>query len=143
MADAADLIEFTGEIVTAHVANNTVAISDIGDVIEKVHGAFNSIGAPRESEVPRSPTVSIKASVKPGFVVCLDCGSRQAMLKRHLQTAHGFTAAEYRRAYALSESHPLVAPNYTEKRRALAKAMGLGQKGRITKAARSVPARRA
>ena len=136
MTNNSDLIELTGEIVAAHVSNNNVAVSDLPDLIQKVHEALKAVTDKQsrpEVRQPKTPAVSIKSSVKPDYVVCLVCGSKQAMLKRHLLAAHRLTAAEYRADYGLSESYPLVSPNYREKRSVLAKSFGLGEKGRTAK----------
>ena len=131
MDDRNDLITLTADIVSAHLANNTVAVGDVADLIKKVHGALQSVagGASQEPE-GKSHVVSVRASIKPDYLVCMECGSKQKMLRRHINTAHGMTPDEYRRAYGLAESYPMTAPNYAEQRRQLALSSGLGLKGR-------------
>jgi predicted transcriptional regulator len=72
--------------------------------------------------------VSVKASVKPEYIVCMECGRKQKTLRRHLQSAHGMTADQYRKDYGLPDTYPMVAPNYSERRREMAKSIGLGRK---------------
>jgi predicted transcriptional regulator len=127
--DKNTLAELTADIVSSHVSNNTVAINDLPNLIQQVHSALAGLrpGATLE-EQGKSPVVSVRASVKPDYIVCLECGRKQKILKRHLQTAHGMDPQTYRKDYGLPDSYPMVAPNYSEKRRGLAKASGLGRK---------------
>ena len=134
------LITLTSDIVAAHVSNNSVAVEDVPTLIENVFGALTALGNSAANAAPPEPAVSIRASVKPDYVVCLDCGKKMKMLKRHLTTDHGLTTDEYRQRWGLNADYPLVAPNYAAKRRDLAKKIGLGRKpgqkrGRKKKAA--------
>ena len=135
------LITLTSDIVAAHVSNNSVAVEDVPALIENVFGALSGLGkGGAAAAAPPEPAVSIRSSVKPDYVVCLDCGKKMKMLKRHLSTEHGFTTDQYRQRWGLNADYPLVAPNYAAKRRELAKKIGLGRKpgqkrGRRKKAA--------
>ena len=123
-------IELTAEIVSAYVSNNSVAISDLAILINNVHAALSNLGEkPVEEEKP-VPAVSIRASVKPDHIVCLEDGKKLKMLRRHLMTHYGMTPDDYRAKWGLPADYPMVAPNYAERRRALAKEIGLGTKGR-------------
>lgn len=124
------LIALTADIVAAHVSNNTVAIGDVGALVERVHAALASLGPtpPEAIGQQKVPVVSVRASIKPDFIVCMECGKKQKTLRRHLQTAHGMTPAEYRKDYGLPDTYPMVAPNYSEQRRSMAKTIGLGRK---------------
>ena len=138
MADneAADdmLLTLTADIVAAHVSNNSVAVNDLPNLIQNVHSALSGISQSSSApEAKQEPKVSIRSSVKPDSVACLECGSRQKMLKRHLMTNHGMNPAEYRQKWGLSSDYPMVAPNYAEQRRTLAKSIGLGTKRRRTR----------
>lgn len=130
MEDAETLVTLTADIVAAHVSNNSVAVSDLPLLIQTVHGALAGLGEIAEPEVKQEPAVSIRASVKPDYIVCLEDGKKMKMLRRHLATDHDMTPDEYRAKWNLPNDYPLVAPNYAEKRRELAKAIGLGTKGR-------------
>jgi predicted transcriptional regulator len=128
------LLTLTADIVAAHVSNNSVAVSDLPNLIQNVHRALNEIsGSSGAAEEKAEPKVSIRSSVKPDYVVCLECGRKQKMLKRHLSTGHQMTPAEYRQKWGLSSDYPMVAPNYAEQRRTLAKSIGLGTKRRRTR----------
>lgn len=125
-----DLIELTADIVAAHVSNNTVAVGDISTLVQKVHEALSSLTEPeatQESE-KKTPVVSVRASIKPDFLVCMECGRKQKTLKRHLRVAHGMTPDEYRSDYGLPRDYPMVAPNYSKQRQEMAHAIGLGRK---------------
>jgi predicted transcriptional regulator len=123
------LVTLTADIVAAHVSNNSVAVSDLPLIIQNVHGALASLGgAAAQPEVPQEPAVSIRASVKPDYIVCLEDGKKLKMLKRHLMTHYNMTPEEYRAKWKLPTDYPMVAPNYAEQRRTLAKKIGLGTK---------------
>jgi predicted transcriptional regulator len=123
------LLTLTADIVAAHVSNNSVAVNDLPNLIQNVHSALSGIsGTSAAPEARPEPKTSIRSSVKPDYVVCLDCGKRQKMLKRHLMTNHAMTPDDYRQRWGLSSDYPMVAPNYAEQRRALAKSIGLGTK---------------
>jgi predicted transcriptional regulator len=125
------LITLTADIVSAHVSNNSVAVSDLPLLIQNVHSALDW---PRhrsvEPEVKQEPAVSIRSSVKPDFIVCLEDGKKLKMLKRHLMTHYQMTPEQYRAKWNLPADYPMVAPNYAEQRRTLAKKIGLGTKRR-------------
>jgi len=127
---AATLILLTSDIVAAHVSNNPVAVEDVAKLIGQVHTALASLGTPAASEEAArpEPAVSVRASVKPDHIVCLEDGKKLKMLKRHLKTDHNMTIEEYRQRWDLPVSYPMVAPAYAEKRRELAMKIGLGRK---------------
>lgn len=123
------LITLTADIVAAHVANNTVAVGDMGSLVQQVHAALSQLGKSAEpAPAQKDPRVSVRASVKPDYIVCMECGKKQKTLRRHLQTAHGMTPQHYRADYGLPDSYPMTAPNYSERRREMAKSIGLGRK---------------
>ena len=125
------LVTLTADIVSAHVSNNSVAVSDLPLLIQNVHGALAGLGtAAVEPEVKQEPAVSIRSSVKPDFIVCLEDGKKLKMLKRHLMTHYQMTPEQYRAKRNLPADYPMVAPNYAEQRRTLAKKIGLGTKRR-------------
>jgi predicted transcriptional regulator len=127
------LITLTADIVSAHLSNNSVAVNDLPSLIANVHGALSGLGARQEPEpVKPEPRVSIRSSVKPDFIVCLEDGKKLKMLKRHLMTHYQMTPDEYRQKWGLNADYPMVAPNYAEQRRTLAKKIGLGTKRRRT-----------
>ena len=125
------LVTLTADIVAAHVSNNSVAVSDIPVLIQNVHGALAGLGrVAAEPEVKQEPAVSIRSSVKPDYIVCLEDGKKLKMLKRHLMTHYQMTPEQYRAKWNLPADYPMVAPNYAEQRRTLAKKIGLGTKRR-------------
>jgi len=130
-ATAEALITLTADIVSAHVSNNSVAVGDLPTLIQNVHGALFALGdsAP-EPEAKREPAVPVRASIKPDYLVCLEDGKKLKMLKRHLLTRYQLTPDQYRARWSLPADYPMVAPNYAEQRRSLAKKIGLGTRGR-------------
>lgn len=123
------LITLASDIVAAHVSNNSVSVEDLPTLITNVYGALAGLGttAPVEEEKPE-PAVSVRSSVKPDYIVCLEDGKKLKMLKRHLMTHYNMTPEDYRARWNLPADYPMVAPNYAEKRRELAKKIGLGRK---------------
>jgi len=125
------LIALTADIVAAHVSNNSVAVSDLPVLIANVHSALTSLGGPAPVEIAKQePAVSVRSSIKPDFIVCLEDGKKLKMLKRHLMTHYKMTPEQYRTKWNLPADYPMVAPNYAEQRRTLAKKIGLGTKRR-------------
>ena len=126
-----DLLSLTAEIVAAYVGSNSVVIADLSSVISSVYAELSVLGEPEpepEPEVKLTPAVPIKKSITDDFIICLDCGKQQKMLKRHLMVAHGLTPDQYRTKWRLGHDYPVVAPNYSATRKKLAKKIGLGRK---------------
>jgi predicted transcriptional regulator len=128
------LLALTADIVAAHVSSNSVAVNDLPNLIQNVHSALSEISRSSSGPEPRpEPKVSIRASIKPDYIVCLEDGKKLKMLKRHLMTHYNMTPDQYRQKWGLSADYPMVAPNYAEQRRKLAKSIGLGTKRRRTR----------
>jgi predicted transcriptional regulator len=126
------LITLTADIVAAHVSNNSVAIGDLSQLIANVHLALAGLGTPSTPEVAKQePAVSVRTSVKPDYIICLEDGKKLKMLKRHLRTAYQMTPDEYRAKWNLPADYPMTAPNYAQQRKELAQKIGLGRKPRI------------
>jgi predicted transcriptional regulator len=130
MPDRDQVLTLTSEIVSAHARNNVVSTDQLSSLIQQV---FNTLAAIEQKTARPSrpdPAVPIRQSVRPDHLVCLECGQRFSMLKRHLTTDHEMTPEQYRQRWGLSTSYPIVAANYAKVRSALAKKIGLGRKGR-------------
>ena len=123
------LITLTSDIVAAHLSNNSVSVDDVPALISNVYGALAGLGqaAPVIEKAPE-PAVSIRSSVKSDHIVCLEDGKKLKMLKRHLMTHYNLTPEQYRQRWNLPSDYPMVAPDYAQKRRDLAKKIGLGRK---------------
>ena len=131
------LLTLTADIVAAHVSNNSVAVNDLPGLIQNVHQALTGISGSSSAPEPKpEPKVSIRSSVKPDYIVCLEDGKRLKMLKRHLMTHYNMTPDQYRQKWGLANDYPMVAPNYAEQRRTLAKSIGLGTKRKRTRASK-------
>ena len=129
-SNSSELLELTTEIVAAHVGNNSVAISDLTQLIQDVYRTLANVGSqPAAPERPQ-PAVPVKKSVTPDYIICLEDGKKLKMLKRHLKTAYNMTPEEYRERWGLPADYPMVAPNYAQHRSSLAKKIGLGTKPR-------------
>jgi predicted transcriptional regulator len=123
------LITLTSDIVAAHVSNNNVDVDAVPTLITNVYQALAGLGEETVvEEVRPEPAVSIRASIKPDYIVCLEDGKKLKMLKRYLRTNYDMTPEEYRARWNLPADYPMVAPNYAETRRDLAKKIGLGRK---------------
>lgn len=126
-ADSKELIAWTADIVASHVQNNSVAISDLPQLIKTVHESLAGLSGDSPAEKPQ-PAVSVRRSVTPDYIVCLEDGRKLKMLKRHLATAYGMTPEDYREKWGLPADYPMVAPNYAKQRSSLAKKIGLGKR---------------
>lgn len=130
--DKDNFITLTADIVSAYVSNNTVQAGDIPGLINQVHSALTRVsagGGDAPSE-PLKPAVSVKKSITPEHIVCLEDGKKFKSLKRHLRTQYNMTPEQYREKWSLAADYPMVAPNYAAARSQLAKEMGLGQQRR-------------
>ncbi len=126
-----ELLEYATEIVAAHVSNNTVAVSDLPDLIQQVYRTLASVETATSAMQERpEPAVPIKKSVTNDYIVCLEDGKKLKMLKRHLKTAYNMSPEEYRERWGLPSDYPMVAPNYAAQRSTLAKRIGLGTRAR-------------
>jgi predicted transcriptional regulator len=139
MTEQADntILTLTAEIVAAHVGHNRVVPADLPDLIQRVHQALATLGNETSEPAPAAeakPAVSVRSSVKPDYIVCLEDGKKLTMLKRYLQTRYGMTPQQYRQKWKLPADYPMVAPNYADRRRELAKAIGLGRKPKAVEA---------
>jgi len=125
------IVEKTSEIVAAFVSNNETSTSELPMLIQAVHRALSGIssGAP-EPEARKEPAVSVRRSVTPDYLICLEDGRKFKSLKRHLRTKYDMSPEDYRSKWGLAKDYPMVAPNYAAARSALAKNMGLGKGGR-------------
>jgi len=126
-----DLLSLTTEIVSSHLANNTVPAIEIPALIERVYKSLSNLGMDTPSlsnnnERPQ-PAVPIRKSVLPDYIICLEDGKKLKMLKRHLKTAYSMTPEQYRERWGLPNDYPMVAPNYAKTRSRLAKDIGLGK----------------
>lgn len=122
------LIALTADIVSAHVSNNSVAVSDLPLLIQNVHNALAGLGEDVvEPEIKQEPAVSIRSSIKPDYIVCLEDGKKLKMLKRYLRSRFKLSPGEYRERWNLPPDYPMVAPNYAQKRSDFAKKIGLGK----------------
>ncbi len=125
-ANAGDILALTTEIVAAHVSNNTVSVSDLPHLINQVYQSLSTIGSGATPVTERpQPAVSVKKSITPDYIICLEDGKKLKMLKRHLKTAYNMTPEDYRERWSLAADYPMVAPNYAKQRSRLAKEIGL------------------
>lgn len=125
-----DLLAFTTEIVSAHVANNETSAAELPKLIQEVYRALAGMIAPEPETEQLQPAVPVKKSIFPDYIVCLEDGKKLKMLKRHLKTAYNMTPDEYRARWNLPADYPMVAPNYAERRSGLAKKIGLGMRSK-------------
>ena len=124
-----ELLALTADIVSAHVANNSVGQNDVPEMIQSIYGKLNELATGEDANaVELTPAVPIKKSVTDDYIICLEDGRKLKMLKRHLMTAYGMTPEDYRAKWGLRPDYPMVAPSYALKRQELAKKIGLGRK---------------
>ena len=132
MEDNAQLLEMTADIVSAYVGNNNVQVTEVPGLISSIHAALSQIstGVVEVEPEVKEPAVSVRKSITPDFLICLEDGRKFKSLKRHLRTKYNISPEEYRAKWGLPKDYPMVAPNYAKARSDLAKQMGLGQGGR-------------
>jgi predicted transcriptional regulator len=129
----ADFVTLAADIVSAYVSNNSVRAAELPEIIASVYSALTGLGQPAQPEPQTlTPAVSVKKSITPDFIICLEDGKKFKSLKRHLRTTYDLTPEQYRTKWGLPSDYPMVAPNYAAARSELAKTMGLGQQRRKT-----------
>ena len=125
-----EVLKMAVEIVSAYVSNNDVGAAQVPDLINTIYSSLNTLNGSSSingTETPK-PAVSIRRSITPDYIVCLEDGKKLKMLKRHLRASYGITPDEYRTKWGLPPDYPMVAPNYAEQRSNFAKKIGLGRK---------------
>lgn len=129
-----EILALTAEIVMSYAGNNSVKVAGVPGLIETVFIKLNDLSVEQEP-IPDAliPAVPIKRSVTDDFIICLEDGRKLKMLKRHLMTAYGLTPEAYRAKWGLKPGYPMVAPNYSARRKELAKSIGLGRKPELRK----------
>jgi predicted transcriptional regulator len=127
-ASGVDLYQ-VAHIVSSYVRHHQVPSDQLGTLIVAVYRALGGLGmAPPIQAGPPRPAVPIRRSAQQDYVVCLECGFRAQTLRRHLRVAHGLEVAQYRARWNLPVDHPITAPAYSNRRSAMAKALGLGRR---------------
>jgi predicted transcriptional regulator len=129
----------TAQIVAAYLRRNPLPTDQLASLVSTVHETLGKLGKGPEPVAERTPAVSIRRSVHRDYVICLDCGWRGHMLRRHVMTRHGLSPDQYRARWNLRPEHQLTAPEYSERRSAMAKQLGLGR-GRPPAGATDSPA---
>lgn len=129
-AESADpeIMRMTAQVVAAYVGQNALPAAQIPDVINTVHSALVTLRDQDQPEETPTPAVSVRKSVTPDYLVCLEDGRKLKMLKRHLRTTYDMTPDEYRAKWGLPSDYPMVAPNYAKQRSEFAKRIGLGRR---------------
>jgi len=134
MTDTAgkSFVDLTANIVSAYLSNNPTPASEIPNLISQIHAALLRVSSGRSETPPEpaKPAVSVKKSIHPDYLVCLEDGKHFKSLRRHLRTQYNMTPEQYRDKWGLPPEYPMVAPNYAVARSQLAKKMGLGQQRR-------------
>lgn len=126
---AEEILRMTAEVVSAYLRNNVLPAGQISEVIQTVHSSLNALGTGKAETAsePLKPAVSVKKSVTPDYIICLEDGKKLKMLKRHLRSTYNLTPDEYRTKWGLTSDYPMVAPNYAQQRSDFAKKIGLGR----------------
>lgn len=125
-----NVVDLTSEIICSYIANNSIPVDDLPKLIGEVHSTLVTISTPQQNlfEEAQKPAVSIKRSITPDYLICLEDGQKFKSLKRHLRSKYNLSPEEYRSKWRLPSDYPMVAPNYAAQRSKLAMKMGLGQK---------------
>ena len=131
-----ELLALTADIVSSHLSNNSVPVTELPTLIEDVYNSLKNVEEEATQAERPQPAVPIKKSITPDYIICLEDGKKLKMLKRHLRTAYNMTPEEYRAKWGLQPDYPMVAPNYAKRRSDFAKKIGLGQKEKRRKTKR-------
>src|ERR1700679_3775927 len=133
-----DLLRLASDIVAAYVSNNPVPVSELPSMIKSVHATLGGLsgGTPMEMQTAPKPAVTVKKSITPEFIVCLEAGKKLKMLKRYLRSRYSLSPEEYRAKWGLPADYPMVAPNYAAQRSEFAKKIGLGRSAPASKGRR-------
>jgi predicted transcriptional regulator len=129
----------TAMIVSSYVRHHTIGANQLSDLITSVYRTIGELRNPTQPEKALVPAVSVRRSVNPNYVVCLDCGYRGKTLRRHIAARHGLTTDEYLKRWSLPRNHRLTAPAYSDQRSQLAKNLGLGRKPAAVETRAEVP----
>jgi predicted transcriptional regulator len=133
--DKTTLAEVTAQIVSAYVTHHSTPVASVPQIISAVRDGLLGKGRGPEGAATVSPTpaVPVASSFGRDYIVCLMCGRRQKMLKRHIAIAHGLTPPVYRKTFGLRNDYPMTAPSYARRRSQLARQFGLGVRARSGK----------
>lgn len=124
-------LELTCEIVSSYVSNNPVPRQDLPSILQQVAASLEGLdgeAADQEDTKEYTAFTSVRKSIQPEHLVCLECGAKFKTLKRHIRASHGLTIEGYKDRYKLASDYPMIAPAYSEKRTAIALDIGLGRK---------------
>ena len=137
-----EIAELTTEIVAAYVSHHKIGVPDLSNVIKAVAAEIAALGTKPQPPAPErpEPAVSVRRSVRPDHLVCLVCGKKQKLMKRHLAVEHELTPDQYRESFGLKPDYPMAAPNYAQQRRELALKIGLGRPRKQRRGRRSAAA---
>ena len=126
----AEVLQMTTQVVSAYVRHNSVGEAQIPEVIKSVYASLAGLDGHTEpgAKAKQKPAVPIKKSITDDYVICLEDGKKFKMLKRHLRTTYGLSPEDYRTRWGLGSDYPMVAPNYSKRRSAFAKKIGLGKR---------------
>lgn len=124
-----ELLSFTAQIVSAHVSNNPIPAAELPSLIKEVFRSLSATGVSIPSSEPQrpEPAVSVRKSITPAYLICLEDGKKLKLLKRHLKQSYNLSPQQYRDRWGLPLDYPMVAPEYAQRRSVLAKAIGLGR----------------
>lgn len=125
-----EVLKMTVEIVAAYVSNNDVNSALVPEIINSIYSSLNSLNSQssKKANDALKPAISIRRSITPDYIVCLEDGKKLKMLKRHIRASYGMSPDDYRAKWGLPLDYPMVAPNYAEQRSNFAKKIGLGRK---------------
>ena len=124
----ANLLAATATLAGAYFSRNSVPSEQISQILTDIHGSLAGLGQTLDEPEPLKPAVSIRKSITPDYIVCMEDGKQLKMLKRHLRTTYDMTPEQYRAKWGLPTDYPMVAPNYAKSRSEFAKKIGLGRK---------------
>lgn len=122
--------QYTADIVTSYLRHNPLDPAQVPGLIDLVYRTLSQLASPLPVPVAvKTPIIAVRRSITSDYIVCLDCGYRGKVMRRHLSRVHGLTPDAYRTRWGLPSDYPLIAPAYSERRSDMAKQSGLGRGG--------------
>lgn len=126
---SSELLKLVSEIVASYVSHNPVPASELPAMIRSVHATLGGLSGTLaiDAVTSQKPAVTIKKSITPEYLICLEDGKKLKMLKRYLRSRYGLSPDQYRTKWGLPADYPMVASNYAAQRSEFAKKIGLGR----------------
>ena len=104
-----ELLILTARIVSALARANDIEVDQLPILITSVYQTLAKVGQTVVGLLrPTQPAVPAETSLSSDRIVCLDCGQKFQLLRRHIAAVHGLTPEQYRAKWGLPPDYPMV-----------------------------------